>query len=238
LLTAAALFLRGVVAAAQAGAGDIDQLVQQLSATPDDAMLGNRLRTQCRLRHMQDSCIAAFEELVAQHPASHALLYNAALAYVDKLPGLGIVSQARLSTHSMRHMTSIIEREPDDWTALYIRGLNELYWPSFFRKNDLAIDDLRRCVEIFEASPEKPSGEYHVLAYVALGDAYLKAGNVDKARSTWKQGLAVYASPQINRRLALDGEELRNYVESVRSRDQPIDTDFALLTNQADRTRL
>lgn len=207
-------------------------LAGRLEALPDDVGLGNRLRQLCREAKIYNECIEFFERVVEKHPRDANLRYNAALAYVDNVPGHSILEQARLSTHSIDHVSAVLKERPDDWVALYIRGVNNIYWPSWYRRNSRAIADLEQCVRLSEtaAASRKP---YHALAYLALGDALIKADREAEARLIWRRGLELEgAAEQLQARLEKGSEELRDFIDAVRSRDVPVDTDISFLQSE------
>jgi tetratricopeptide (TPR) repeat protein len=227
------------VADEQIGPSQFQLLVERLKTKPGDIVLGNQLRKLCRETKRYDECIDLFGELVKENPHNVNLRYNTALAYVDKLPGHSVLAQARLSTRSIEQMTAVLDVQPNDWLALYIRGINNIYWPSWYRRTGLAINDLERCVKLAEASPPAERMGYYALAYVALGDALIKAGREPDAKAVWREANKFVAwQDQLSPRLKKNGEELREFVDAIRSRDVPIDTDLAiLLSATAEHTR-
>ena len=175
-------------------------------------------------------CVDVFDELARRNPQSRAARYNAALAYIDDLPGRTILRQGWLSTRSIEHVSRVLEQEPADWLAVYIRGLNNLYWPRWFGRIERAIVDLQRSVELAEAKPSGEQHPYHALAYVALGDAQAKAGRVSEARGAWKRGAARHPGrADLARRLALADGMLASFVDAERDLQKPIDTDVSFL---------
>lgn len=230
-LVIAAAALAALPARAGAGAADsIESLVQALDAAPGDLRLGNRLRQACRAAHETPRCIELFNELVAGHPGVLDLRYNAALAYVDELPGHSILQQGRLSSRSIDHATAVLEARPGDWLALYVRGMNHLYWPLIFRHIDAAIADLERCARIVESAPAGDRKPFHALGYLALGDAWAKKGEPARAREAWQRAAGIDpSSPSPAARLRLAEAEQREFVARVRDLDKPIDTDLDFL---------
>jgi hypothetical protein len=197
---------------------------------PGDAGLGNSLRELCRQDKIFDQCISFFDKLAEQYPREKNLRYNAALAYVDNVPGHSILVQARLSTRSIDHVTAILEWQPNDWLALYIRGVNNIYWPSWYKRNALAITDLERCVQMAELAAASARQTYFALAYIVLGDALIKANREADAKNIWEKGMEYGAyTDQLQKRLALRGEELSDFINAVRARDVPVDTDISFM---------
>lgn len=206
--------------------GRFEELSTAVEARPEDLRAGNELRKRCREWKIQERCIDFFNALSKKHPLAAAARYNAALAHIDHLPGHSLLAQARLSTNSIEHASAVLEREPSDWLALYIRGLNNLYWPTWYRRTDRAIADLTRCTEISEALPTEQRRPYMALAHIALGDAYVKTGKLDQAREIWRRGLAAHPVAELSNRLAISADSLGEAIETVRSREVPVDTDI------------
>jgi hypothetical protein len=234
LATYAALLGLAIACKAVALASDspqFDALLHQVEARPGDLLAGNSLRTFCRAQKSVDHCIEALDRVAADHPAADAIRINAALAYVDQLPGHSLYIQARLSTHSIEHVSAILAHDADNWLALYIRGLNNLYWPLWYRRTDRAIADLNRCIQLSEALPPPQRKPYMVLAYIALGDTYARLSQIDQARAIWTQGAARYASQLLQDRLQTQPGLLHERIESIRSREVPIDTDLKVFVS-------
>jgi hypothetical protein len=226
-LTAAAL--PGLLRAEPAG-GRIEPMLAALQPKPGDVRLGNDLRRECRRAGQMARCIELFDGLVERHPEVRSLRYNAALAYVDDLPGHSLLKQGSLSTRSIEHMDLLVESDPKDWLALYIRGLNNLYWPAWFRRTPQSIEDLSRCVEISERLPKGEVRPFHRLAYLALGDAQTMVGDVAAARATWRRGLGAHPGARdLTQRLAVPEAELPQFVAAARDIEKPVDTDLAFL---------
>jgi tetratricopeptide (TPR) repeat protein len=193
-------------------------------------MAGNTLRRVCREGNAVERCITLFEKLAEGHPNVVAVRINAALAYVDELPNHSLYTQAKLSTHSIQHVSAILETDPDNWLALYIRGLNNLYWPLWYRRTDRAIADLTRCIRLSEGMSAARRRPYMALAYVALGDTYARLSRIDDALAAWKRGARLYQSPQLQDRLQAEPRTLHEMIEKIRSRDVPIDTDLSVFS--------
>ncbi len=210
---------------------DFSRLVRRLSYNPDDLAAGDELREHCRANEIVPKCIESLNELTKKHPKNKSLRYQAALAYVDEVPGHSLFRQGWLSTRSMNHMTKIIEGEPDDWTAHYIRGLNGLYWPTSFRKLPGSIKDLTYCISLSDKLPRGLLRPYHGYAYIALGDAFVKKGEIDKAIKVYKEGVEIFTSAKLEKRLQMSADELAQYVADLRHTDTRVDTTISFLVN-------
>jgi len=204
-------------------------LVRRLIYNPDDLGVGDKLRQHCRKNSIVDKCIDALNTLTEKHPKNKSLRYQAALAYVDHVPGHSLFRQGWLSTRSMDHMSKVLELDPEDWTAYYIRGLNGLYWPTSFRKLPKSIKDLKVCIALSGKMPIGLLQPYHVLAYIALGDAYAKKGEIEMARKTYLGAADLFESNKINRRLEMDSDELSAFIKNLRRTDTRVDTEISFL---------
>lgn len=208
---------------------EFDALVKRLNYNPDDLEAGDRLRSICRKNDANGECIDALNELTKRHPKNRSLRYQAALSYVDEVPGHSLFRQGWLSSRSMEHMSEVIHLEPNDWAAYYIRGLNGLYWPRSFRKLPKAITDLTTCIDLSKKLPDGLVKPYHGLAYIALGDAYVKNKDIEKGREIYSQGSKAFESSEMKKRLSMNDEELSNFIKEFRHTDKAVDTEISFL---------
>ena len=104
--------------------------------------------------------------------------------------------------------------------------MNHLHWPRALRHSADAARDLERAVSL-QAEADAPA-DWHLRTWVALGQAYAKDGEVDKARDAWRRGLGVFPdAEELQSYLAIrDDDAVREKVEDARSLEQPIDTDI------------
>jgi tetratricopeptide (TPR) repeat protein len=207
---------------------DFERLSQAVAASPEDPLAGDRLRQLCRQKKMIERCVDFFEELSKRYPKANAVRFNAALAYVDNLPHHTLFLQAAYSAHSIEHASAILQREPDNWLALYIRGLNNLYWPLWYQRTDWAMADLTRCTQMSRAMPGARRRGYMALAFLALGDVYARLNRLPEAIATWKEGMSLFPSTQLRQRLSTAPAAVHDMVEQIRNRDIPIDTGLAV----------
>jgi enediyne biosynthesis protein E4 len=215
---------------AEAPQPDMAALLARLEAAPDDLATGNDLRRLCREQRRVGHCIDRLNELATRYPTVAAVRYHAALAYVDDLLGRTILVQGHKSTRSIEHVTSILDRRPEDWLARYIRGLNNLYWPRWFNRVGRAIKDLELCVASTEQASSGVRHRYHALGYVALGDAYVKDGEPERGLKAWGRGLELFPqSTSLQQRAALTPVSARPFVDAARDIDKPIDTDISFV---------
>ena len=218
----------------------LSELEHAIRLDPDKLLYSNTYRQFIRdYGHMYyDRSIRFFEDLVEQHPDRIMPGLNRALAYVDKMPypKLGIVSQGKLSNKSLDELDRLLDMDPGCWTAKFVRGMNHLHWPRKLDHAPLAIKDFTELIAMQNKLPPEKQRDYFALAYVALGDAYVKnreAGleeNMAQARKAWQQGLAKYPdSSELKERLELTAkstDELIAFVKGLRGLEDPVDTDL------------
>jgi tetratricopeptide (TPR) repeat protein len=176
-----------------------------------------------------DRAIDFFARLVEKHPRSHNAWLNYGYAYVDKIPAAGSITQVLLANQSLEKFSKAIEIERT-WLALYTRGNSYLYWPAIFGRAPLGVADLEEAVAISRREKQR---RVHSRAYVALGDGYWKTEQAEKARATWREGLKLFpGDPQLEARLARDGEELSSYIFDQLDPNKRVDTDLSALREE------
>jgi hypothetical protein len=191
----------------------------------------NALRLRLKSEGKEAVAQSFFAALVARKPTDEALL-NLSLAYVDQMMGKNLLQQGNLSSRSQDAVIEIIKRNPKHWAAWYIRGLNNLYWPDWFRKAGPAQEYLAQAVALHEQLPpqEQDENDGYALGYLALGDAYALLDQPAEARKAWQKGVHYYPyMAALRERLAIPEGELHAKVRALRDADQPIDTDLAFL---------
>jgi predicted Zn-dependent protease len=198
-----------------------------LAADPDNLKYSNEYRKAVIRTGEYDRAIDFYDKLTAAHPQAAFAWLNYGYAYVDKIPAAGSITQVILANNSLTNFTKSIERKRS-WIALYTRGNSYLYWPKIFGKAPLGVADLEEAVAIARKEPKlKP---VYVRAWIALGDGYLKTDQPEKAKATWREGVQLFGSdPQLQARLARDGEELEQYVYDQEDPNQRVDTNLAPL---------
>ena len=157
--------------------------------------------------------------------------YNLAFAYIDKIPVVGPMGAGFLSKRSIEQFKKALDEDKDDWIANYGVGMNYLHWPDYFEKNDSSIAYFENAIQLQEARPERPSD---ILAYVRLGDAQAKAGNVEAAQAAWKRGEARLGGKHgdLSERLDIPATQLKQAVLDAYNPNNSIgaiNTDISIL---------
>jgi tetratricopeptide (TPR) repeat protein len=223
-------------------AADLDKMLTEMETGLKQSMSGYKLastyRTRCVDYEQQDRAIRFFQLILKEEPANQRARLELGCAFADKICTCGgmaaIVSKGTLANKSLDQFNAYLNTEPDSWIGHYVRGLNHLHWPRALRHSADSAKDLLRCVELQQRTGKKGMKSYYFLPYVALGDAYTKDNQMDKARQAWHQGLKLFPQAKdLKDRLAIkDNTQLLKYVEDQRSLERPINTDISFLDQE------
>lgn len=153
--------------------------------------------------YLETQPITLLEKLTKEHPSRETRL-ALALAWVDEMllfPALEVKAPA--SVESVRELTAVLEgtgstgekssaANPYYVPALFARGLNHLHrparlvWPEADKTPpDAAVQDIARCIAVGRKY-NVGSVRLQATLAVALGDAYVKIGRSQNARSWWQ----------------------------------------------------
>ncbi len=170
---------------------DTDRLFQWLTNHPDKIA----------------SVITAIQKEIAADPTNPELQVALATAYVAELwnntadgPQRGIVWMKASAAYE-----AAIKLEPEHWTARFGKAFGESMAPEFLGMRPAAI---RQFEELLEIQKRKAPEPHYAETYFRLGTLYKDAGNVEKARELWSEGL----------RLFPDNEELKGTIEASTKR--------------------
>ena len=195
--------------------------------------------------YLRDEPIAHFESIAREHPTPEVRL-QLALAWVDKMllfPALEI--KAPSSVEAVKILTDLIDENPGYVPALFARGLNHLHrparlvWPESDKTpKDAAARDVGLCVAIGRRL-DAGSDRLQARLAIALGDAYVKAGRFNVARSWWQiaQNLChdTNVQSQVRTRYGWGDHEILDKLEEELDKargalDEPM-TDLAMMWN-------
>src|SRR5439155_20464702 len=181
------------------------RLERAVRSDPADLQLGADYR-QLMIRCTQyDRAISFFKKLASEHREIASVHLNLALAYIDKIPVSGRIRQAFLGRDAIDELGASIRSQPT-WIAYYMRGLVNLYYDRMFNRLRPAIADFEQALALQHTAAKQP---FHVRAFVSLGDAYWKLGDLTRARAIWTDGLKEFpADPALNGRLGKEGRDL------------------------------
>lgn len=230
---AAAQFALGQALARQEPKDEaLRHLESAVALDPGSLRYGNEYRRACVKAKECQRAIDFLEKQSAAHPDSAALHLNLAMAYVDKMPtaGLGIVGQGLLSNRSIGELDRVLAKDPKSWPAMYGRAMNHLHWPKALRHAARAVADFEACLRLQDGIPAAQRKAHHLLAYLGLGDAFVKNDQIAEARRIWKEAEDLFpGDPRLVRRQSLGDEDLKRFVEDERGLARPIDTDLSFV---------
>jgi signal transduction histidine kinase len=206
----------------------VEYLKKQAAADPNNRRLRLDLGRGYYALALGDdvAAVAAAEELFDQILAAEpenatALVYRGSLLGL-KL-GFRLVPPNQMGAtlrRSNADMDLAVALAPDDLEVRSVRGYTSLYTPSFVGRDRIAVEDFSHILQRFERRPgaEIQRAEFHL----ALGDAYHKAGEVDKARQSWRRVMelspgatAAIAAESKLRGVKEPGPSVPNYKEVV-----------------------
>jgi tetratricopeptide (TPR) repeat protein len=205
---------------------------------PQNMEYGNTYRAMCVKFHQTERATKFFEQTVREMEKAKQdfpeLRINHAMSYVDQMPSsnIGIVTQAQLSTKSMRELKKVLEKKPDFWIATFAMGMNHLYWPKAMKHSPKSIEFFQKCL-VLQDDMMKKEGKpknYFVRVYIGLGDAYAKNGEFDKAHEIWRKGQEYFPEEvHLKERLAIaDNEALINFIDDYRQLAARVNTDLSI----------
>src|SRR5437016_1806100 len=175
-----------------------------VSDDPDNVRYANEYRKAAIKGKDFDRSLKFFEKLANDHPKSANLHLNFGFAYVDKIPVAGSITQVILANNALTQFTKAVELKPN-WINLYTRGVSYLFWPKVFNRAPNGVADLEQALKVQKSEPRQ---SYHAKTYIALGDAYWKTDQLDKARATWQEGLKLFpGKEELKTRLAQKGDD-------------------------------
>jgi tetratricopeptide (TPR) repeat protein len=206
-----------------------------LQADPNNLRYGNTYRlTVIKLNQVKtyDRSIEFFKQLVADHPKAPNAWLNFGYAYVDKIPLEGAITQVLLANKAIAPFSAALALE-ESWLALYTRGNSYVYWPAIFGRTPLAIADLEKAIALSQQTEKR---SYHARAYVALGEAYWRLNNLEKARQSWREALQLFPSNEaLQVRLTQDDQALNALLTAHFEPGKRVDTDVSGIWEEAER---
>jgi tetratricopeptide (TPR) repeat protein len=201
----------------------LEHMEAALAADPDNLRYASEYRHAVIRAVAYDRALDFFAKLVADHPGSAFAWLNYGYVYVDKMPAAGAITQVILANDALQQFTRSIELKAS-WIALYTRGNSYLYWPKIFGRGPLAVADLERAVAISKSEPKRA---YQAHAYAALGEAYWRTDQPERARATWEEGARLFPQDAVLKELlSRQGDDLEAYVADQVDRTKRVNTDL------------
>jgi tetratricopeptide (TPR) repeat protein len=201
----------------------LEHMEAALAADPDNLRYASEYRHAVIRAGAYDRALDFFAKLVADHPGSAFAWLNYGYVYVDKMPSAGAITQVILANDALQQFTRSIELKAS-WIALYTRGNSYLYWPKIFGRGPLAVADLERAVAISKSEPKRA---HQAHAYAALGEAYWRTDQPERARATWEEGARLFPQDAVLKELlSRQGDDLEAYVADQVDRTKRVNTDL------------
>jgi tetratricopeptide (TPR) repeat protein len=211
----------------------LDEFETRLVQDPGSLRIAAEYRQLVIESGRYDRSLKLFERLAHDPRGGANRFVNLALASVDKVPVSGSFRRALLGRDALDALTRAIAIEPTD-LAYLIRGLVNLYYDQFvFHRTDKGVADLEVARRLSAAHPQVP---YTPRILLALGDGYWRLHQHDKARETWREGLA--SAPEVDGfrvRLNATDEAIPDIIE--RALDAGVRVDTTLRELYPDLTR-
>ena len=194
-----------------------------LGGDPDNIRFASEYRQAVIQSKQYDRCLSFFEKLVAAAPGASNAYLNNGFAIVDKIPDSGAITQVILANKALSFFSKSIEIKPS-WIAYYTRGNSYLFWPRIFNRTQLGIADLEEAMKLQKADKKR---NFHVRSFIALGDGYWKVDEVEKAKTLWREGLALFPeNALLKERLSKEGDQLKALIEAVYDPNKRVDTNL------------
>lgn len=181
----------------EVGMGEAEELAALLGELlgPDGQPVGSpedveRFWELLRSEGVVDEHIANLEAMVEAYPGDAELRMQLASAYIAKLFTVpGGPEQGRWGHKAEQQWKETLALEPDHWKAHQTLGINYAYYPDVMNKTGTAIESLEHAKSVQAGLPAAPE---HVSTYVYLSSLYKRQGNIDQARNTLLEGLALH----------------------------------------------
>ena len=205
----------------------LERFEAALKADPDSLRYGNAYRlTVVKINQLKtyERCVAFFKQQVTDHPNIANAWMNLGYAFVDKIPAEGAITQVLLANQALGHFSAALELE-ESWLARYTRGNSYVYWPTIFGRTPLAIADLERAIALSQQTAKR---RYHARAYIALGEAYWRLNDLEKARQIWREALQLFPNDkELPVLLGQDDKALHAWLTAHFEPGKRVDTDVS-----------
>jgi tetratricopeptide (TPR) repeat protein len=194
-----------------------------LKADPDNLRYASEYRQAVIRAGLYDRALELFGILTVARPDSPNAWLNYGYAAVDKEPAAGAIARVTLANLALQKFTRSIELKPS-WLAFYARGSCSLRLPKAPGAGPLAVADLERAVALSKFDPTRA---YHAHVYAALGDAYWRTDQTERARTTWEEGARLFPQDAgLKARLTRRGDELEVYIALQLDSAKRVNTDL------------
>lgn len=182
--------IRGILEQVRAGSLERDELNDLWETLPGSGL--------------EDDAVAAFTAHVKAHPDDAEGHYGLGVALTTKFLG-GATSQLevmKLSGQADRAFSRALEIDDHHFEARYSKAISYTFYPAIAGKGPEAI---RHFETLVQRHGSDGSNDMMKDVYFNLGNEYRKAGNLQKAKEAYRQGLGVFP----------DSKEIRTALEAM-----------------------
>jgi tetratricopeptide (TPR) repeat protein len=145
---------------------------------------------QVREAGKMDELVALYEAEAEANPNDPDAQVEAAQAYLQKIFEVGDGPEAGLwAAKADSAYDRALELNPEHWSARFSKAVSLSFWPPIFGKQQEAISQFEHLIGQQKAGPLE---DRHAQSYFLLGNLYSQTGQMDKAQSTWQQGLVAF----------------------------------------------
>jgi len=138
-----------------------------------------------------EDAIAMLEDQAAAYPENEDLQVQLGLAYLQPM-NVGNIAGVEAGQWAMKADATfdrVLESNPENWDARFIKAMSYSFWPPAFGKQQAAIDHFEILVGQQTTQNSDPK---FAQTHVFLGNLYFQTGQGEKAQETWASGLAQY----------------------------------------------
>ncbi len=153
---------------------------------------------------LMDDLVNYYEQLAANNPSNPDLQVAAGAAYLQKLFTVGSGPAAgEWAMKADGAFDKALALDEQHWDARFAKASSLAFWPPIFGKQPEAIAHFEILLKQQSGGPQKPD---QVQTYLMLGNLYQQNGQLEKALSTWNQGLAAFpGNAELAKQIQLNG---------------------------------
>jgi tetratricopeptide (TPR) repeat protein len=140
---------------------------------------------------LEDEALAAFKAYAELNPNDADAHYGLGVALTSKFLGgaSSTLETAALSAQADQAFSKALEIDDDHFSARWSKAFSYTFWPDFLGKGPEAIKHFEILRERHAGDPQKPMMKE---VFHSLGNQYRKAGNFEKAKEVYEEGLKYF----------------------------------------------
>jgi tetratricopeptide (TPR) repeat protein len=204
----------------------------RLERRPGDRATLNEYRLEAYELEATGRALDFLSRLSAAHPRVPEIRLHIALAHADRISEIGRLGEEvqRLAERVLADLADYIRDAPADWVGPYLLGTVHLYRPPSRESAAAAVEALERALQL----ARRPDGSLRIpYPSLALGDAWVVAGEAEKAQEIWLEAAAAFPHIQSWRaRLDCPAASLRSLVRAEYDVVRGVKTDLEQLADR------